>query len=339
MAKQGFSLETTEEVSQDKSNEIDALALDPSTIKYEINTFGDFSADDLPPLPVGIFLTVDDITTRLRDIKIKDGVNTGDFDLFLAELDPQEGENVKKTVDTLSNFLGGGRSPKSGYHLGAIESIGGIPIKDLAQQLNYSSASEMVSNMYLGDVATLTFAVRFKTAGRDVAVDRTCPFPNCKERCRSIAKIDDIEMKSFEDIVTKPLIRYILKDGIKSPKFNVNTFYLEPLKFRQLGLFMGGGRIADIEMLKAMVAEIPELPQKKGKPFTDDLYRFMTQDDIEGVREIAAQIQPGPTAALPVICSCGQEEFQHQLNWARSPRDFLYKTKKLIELTADEQSI
>ncbi|QLE46566.1 hypothetical protein FD723_40855 (plasmid) [Nostoc sp. C052] len=336
MSKQGFNQIPTDEAVPNSSSEIDARAIDIGTLKYETFTLEDYNASNLPELPVGIFLTnAEGVESRLRTIKLRDNIDTGDFDLFLAELDPQEGDNPKKTVDTLSNFLGGGRAAKSGYHLGAVEAIGDIPVKELAQQLGYAETAKVFSGMYLGDVAALMFAVRLKTAGKDVAVDRTCPIPQCQERCRSIENLDPIKVKSFPDLTKKPLFKLVLPRGIVTPKAKINNLYLEPLKLHQLGLFLGGGTVPDVEMLKAMVAEIPEIDfggTKKVRPFTNELYRSMTQEDIYAFREAIAQIQPGPTAVLPVICNCGQEEFQHQLNWARMPREFLYKTQKLLTI-------
>lgn len=336
MSKQGFNQVPADEVVSNSSFEIDARAIEVGALKYETFTLEEYNASNLLELPVGIFLTnAEGIETRLRTIKLRDNIDTGDFDYFLAELDPQEGDNPKKTVDTLSNFLGGGRTAKSGYHLGAVESIGDIPVKDLSQQLGYAETAKVFSGMYLGDVATLMFAARLKTAGKDVAVDRTCPVPQCQERCRSVQTLDVIEVKSFPDLANKPLFKLVLPRGIVTSKGKINNLYLEPLKLHQLGLFMGGGKVPDIEMLKAMVAEIPENDfggTKKVRPFTIELYRSMTQEDIYAFREAVAQLQPGPTAVLPVICNCGQEEFQHQLNWARMPREFLYKTQKLLNV-------
>jgi hypothetical protein len=334
MTKQGFSQVPSEEVVSDSSSEIDSRSVDIATLKYETSNLEEYDAFRLPELPVGVFVAnPDGGEDRLRTIKLRDGIDTGDFDLYIAELDPQEGDNPKKTVDTLSSFLGGGRVAKSGYHLGAIEAIGDVPVKDLAQRLGYTETAKLFSGMYLGDVATLMFAVRLKTAGKDVAVDRLCPVPQCQERCRSVESLEPIEIKSFASLPNKPLFKLTLPRGIKTNKGQINNLYLEPLKLHQLNLFMGGGKVADVEMLKAMVAEIPEAgTARKPRPFTDDLYRFMTQEDIYAFRDVVAQIQPGPTAVLPVGCACGQETFQHQLNWARMPREFLYKSQKLISI-------
>lgn len=335
----------------DRVREVEARSIPIEEIRYDTVTIGDYEEHEPLQLPIGLFIDGEeegDPKQRITDFTIRPGVCTGDFDEFLAKLDPQQGENPKKTVDTIAMFLGGGRT-KDGYHLGAIETMGGVDFREFVKQTNQTSGEQLVRNMYLGDVATIMFGARL-TIGksyntdletgepldtRRIAVERECPVPNCKEKCRSIQTLNHIKIKSIQGLEDKPLFKFTLQQGINDGQSHIKHVYLEPLKLYQLGLFVGGNKVPDIEMLTAMIAEIPESEvygRKKGNPFCSDLYKRMSTGDINALRTAAARLTPGPVAVIDGIeCACEQETFPHQINWARMPRNFLYQSYDLTE--------
>ena len=340
MTRTGFAapaLAPSDDDGSDRAREIEALSIPIEEIKYDTVTIGDYEDDEPLQLPIGLFIEGEDEDapkTRIVDFIIRPGVGTGDFDEFLAKLDPQQGENPKKTVDTIALFLGGGRT-KDGYHLGAIESLGGVDFREFVSKSKQSSGEQLVKNMYLGDVATIMFGARLHTGGRDFAVDRECPVPRCRTRCRSIQSLNGIKIKSIPSLEDKPLFKFTLRDGMNDGRKIIKDVYLEPLKLYQLGLFVGGGKVPDIEMLTAMIAEIPdseEYGKEKGNPFCSKLYKTMTTYDISALRQAAARLTPGPIAVIDgVECECGEEQFPHQINWARMPRNFLYQSSELTD--------
>jgi len=339
MTRTGFSTTAIapSDDGEDRASQIEARSIPIEEIKYDTTTIGDYEDHEPLQLPIGIFLDGEDEDApkqRIVDFTIREGVGTGDFDEFLAKLDPQQGENGKKTVDTIAFFLGGGRT-KDGYHLGAIESMGGIEFREFAKRAGQNSGEQLVRNMYLGDVATIMFDARLRIGGRDFAVDRECPVPRCRERCRSVQKLDSVKIKSILDLEDKPLFKFTLRDGMRDGRTVIKNVYVQPLKFYQLGLFAGAGKVPDIEMLTAMIAEIPESEvygKKRGNQFCSDLYKTMSTHDINALRQALTRLTPGPLAVIEGIeCACGEEVFPHQINWARIPRNFLYQSNELTD--------
>jgi hypothetical protein len=339
MVRTGFSSTAIapSDDGNDRISEIEERSIPIEELKYDTVTIGDYADDEPLQLPIGIFLDGEDedaAKQRVVDFTIRPGVETGDFDEFLAKLDPKQGENGKKAVDTIALFLGGGRT-KDGYHLGAIESMGGIEFREFAQKAGQSSGEQLIRNMYLGDVATLMFGTRLKIGGRDFAVDRECPFPGCRERCRSVQNLNTIKIKSIPGLEDRPLFKFTLRDGMRDGRGLIKNVYLQPIKLYQLGLFASAAKVADIEMMVAMIAEIPESEvygKKKGNPFCMDLYKTMSSYDINALRQATVRLTPGPVAVIEgVECACGEETFPHQLNWARTPRNFLYQSSELVD--------
>jgi hypothetical protein len=353
MSKAGFATPIASDDGDARIREIEERSIPIEEIKYHTTTIGDYEDHETLQLPIGIFIDgkeEDSPKERVVDFTIRQNIHLGDFDEFLANLDPKEGESPKKCIDTISMFLGGGKI-KEGYHLGAIESLGGIDFREFVQRTRYSSGAQLISNMFLGDVATVLFAARMQIGeqqgideetGEEIdkcqmAVERICPVAECKEKCRSIQSLKGIKIKSIPGLEDKPLFKYTLQNPISDGRSVINNVYLEPLKLYQLGLFISGNKPPDIEMLIAMIAAIPESEvygRKAGNPFCSDLYKKMSIRDISALKTVTARLSPGPVALIEDIeCACGQESFPHQINWVRTPRNFLYQS---FSLTAED---
>jgi len=355
MTRSGFAAPalTPSDDGSDRAREIEARSIPIEDVKYDIVTIGDYAERPLQ-LPIGLFIDGEDEgepKQRITEFTIRPNIHLGDFDEFLANLDPKQGDNPKRTVDTICAFLGGGKT-KDGYHLGAIESLGGYDFREfVSQKTKYTSGAQLISNMFLGDVATIMFAARLQIGeyqGIDeetgeqidknrIAVERECPAPDCRERCRSFQTLKDIKIKSIPGLTDKPLFKFTLQHEINDGKSVIKHFYVEPLKLYQLGLFITGNKVPDIEMITAMVSEIPESEmygRKAGSPLCSDLYKRMSTRDISALRNAAGRLNPGPVTIIDgIACACGQETFPYQINWARLPRQFLYQS---FDLTTDD---
>ena len=343
MVKSGFASTDAQEApaavsSDDRLAELDLISTPIEDLKYETYKIEDYGVGELPSLAWGVYTpgTGGYEEERLTNYSVNPEVNGGKYDLFLAALDPQNGQNMSKTVPTLTSFLAGGNFQGKGY-TGAIATLGDMETKEVGARFQETDRAKMFSNFFMADIATMMVGVRMSlNNGRAVAVDQECPrgmqcFMGGKTQCRSMTSLDNVEIK-YPKFEGKPLFKVTLNDGFSDGASSIKHLYITPLKLKQLNLFFGGQKIADLEMMKAVIAHIPESEiygRKKTMPFCQELYEAMTNDDIDLVREAIEYIEAGPRLTIDVDCACGQTSFPYQLPLFRNPRYFLYNSKKL----------
>lgn len=310
--------------------EYQARSIPIEDLEYETITIRDVPTENVPELPVGIFVEGEDgQVERHTTYTINPGIDKGLFMFELGKLEEAAGQNAKKVPGIIAQFFGGTRGCPP-----AIETIGGIPTADMARRLN-TSTQKMFENMYLGDISTMLFGVRLKARkGRRVTINTPCPVTGCGETNRDdTLSLDEIEIKVIPDSVFakgKPLFEIKLPKPISDGKGKISHFYCEPLKFYQIALFAGRGKPADFQILQATIDAIPESPiygARRGKPFCEELYYELGEEGMEvctmAIRKIASP-GPGPVASLPYTCACGQQELEFAIPWARNPREFIY---------------
>lgn len=344
----GFASSASPEVPEPKSSDdlfedLDARATPIEDLTYHTFKIEEYNEDELPELPWGFHtpgLGGHEEET-FKKYTVNPEVNGGKYDLFIAGLDPQNGQNVSKIVPTITQFLGGGTHQNTVYK-GAIATVGDLPLKELSGRYSSSAVknpntAKLFETAWMADIATMMIGVRLATKnGRDVAVDQECPQGrDCqlgpKTKCRTMISLNDLEIK-YAKFKSEPLFKVTLEDGFSDGESWVKHVFISPLKFKQINEFFGGAKIPDFETMKAAITAIPESTvygKKRGTIFCKELYEAMTIDDIDLVREAITAIDAGPKLILDVECACGQMNFPYQLPLFRNPRIFLYMTKKL----------
>lgn len=302
-------------------------------LRYVTTRFGDYEPNEMPQLPIGFLIPATDTEPErmTTSFTVRDSIDTGYYDKFLGQLEEQAGNNPSPTkiIATVSNFLAK-----------AIDKIGDVPLKTLAQQRS-SSEAKLFEDAWVADVTTMILGVRKQVAGVEIAIATKCPCERREdirdnpEEGRPLHTLADLEIKAFQGITGSPLIEVVLPNGIKDSGDLIRHIYIEPLKLYQLGKLLDrkNSAPADIKLFYEMIAKIPESStygKIKGRPFCEDLYNQMGRKDRTALQNAIAKIQPGPQMSVGVDCyHCGTN-FDFPLPWLRELRYLIYNSSEPI---------
>jgi len=319
-ASAGFTnLEAPEEVSTSSAIPFEQLKFD----EVELGDLGN-------SLPVGVFTPDGD---RLQEFTLLP--YSGNHEIALGKLieanTGREG-TMKEPMKVLREFL---------PHV--IETIGGIPLKEVAQKFSTSPA-RFFEGMYLGDVTTLLLQVRLQAQGYEIAMAAECP------KCGTVAKDDPDKGRPYSDLSSlkiktipflpqKPVFEVTLPESFLVYGEPVTKLWLEPLKLNQLDKLLKSmsGKPKDLDQLQEMVVGLPEseaFRNNKGRFFDESLYSALcmgadgrVSPNKNALYRAIGKIVPGPKMEVPMDCINPQcrNHWEQSLPWI-SFREFLYFT-------------
>lgn len=262
-------------------------------------------------LPIGIFLEGERLTSfTLKPYKTK-------FDRILGEI---LGRPKVTILSALQQFL-----PMM------VETIGGIPLGDLAAKLSTSPA-RLVSGMYLGDALSIVLSIRMAAQGPHIKMSATCPAcgTDNEDKGTPAEPFHDLSYLPIKKVVllsSDPVVEVRLKDGLEVGKEKLFRVLMQPLKLYQFeAIAKPGAGAMDILMLYEMVAGLPESEyygKAKGRVFSDDLYDELTMTDQQILVKAIERLQITPKMEAQMECiGCGHK-WDAALPWGNLRR-FLF---------------
>jgi hypothetical protein len=247
-------------------------------------------------LPIGIFLDGERLTSfTLKPYKTK-------YDRVLGEI---LGRPKITILSALQQFL-----PLM------IETIGGIPLADLAQKLSTSPA-RLFGGMYLGDALSIVVSIRMAAQGPHIKMSATCPSCGTENEDKgTIAEpyhdLSGLPIKKIVHLSSDPVVEVRLKDGLEVGKEKLFRILMQPLKLHQFeAIAKPGAGAMDVLMLYEMVVGLPESEyygKAKGRVFSDDLYDELTMADQQILVKAIERLQIVPKMEAEMVCiGCGHK--------------------------------
>lgn len=252
-------------------------------------------------LPEGILLD----KTRLTHYRIKP---------YTPALDREVSASVKNRSGTLMDTI-------TACLPIVVESIGDIPVLELAKRLSKKNPIELFDHMSFGDVLTLICGVRVAQVGEDIAINTKCP------TCGKEFKDDPEQYRQYHDLLTAEIrrvknvpedspfvVKIPLPDGMVVGEDHITYLLARPMRWYEWRRIFGdksGQDGPEVTMIKELVCGMPESEAYRNmasKFFTDALFdRMATPRNVAHVRSGVMKLMSlRPDMTFRFECNCGR---------------------------------
>lgn len=299
----GFEATEQEEVSQEQA------ATSLATISSTEMLLRDFGHK----LPIGCFYESD----RLADFTLKP--YDGEEELAVSAIANRFQDRV---ADVLPHILAQ-----------VVDTIGGIPLKDLASSQSLST-TRLFENMFLADALTILLQLRLDNFGEEVKLGGQCP--NCgehnKDREGEFSDLGTVKVNVVEAF-PHPVVEVLLVTGGKIFEDEVKRVLLRPVRVYDMKrLSKQDDKRTRLklhhEILMHTVVAIPEctayqsIGERGGLSPTsvEEIYKKLSNRDRDALIKAVSKLSDlGPEMTCEMICRACSYEFPAQVPWRDVP--------------------